>query len=208
MLDFRVSFCDNIGMSYAQEFLWGQQNIGEIAGIVVFLLVVFFQFLKAVFDQRAAMALEKQKREAAESEPVDELVYTDYNEQNRELATPKQSEVVRQRKRPRSKASGAEETSEGRSKRRTLSRELAPQGESARFDAAPGTLDADRIVAPSVEPTVKPTLESMTGIYEATPTVTELGDQPLTLDIQKLIARPEGIRQAIILAEILRRPES
>lgn len=180
---------------FFQEILWAQQNVGEIAGIVIFLLVVFFQFLKAVLDQRAAMALEKQKREAMEAEPDS----TDAVEPEREIAEP-----VRKRKLPRRPV---EEATEGQPKRRSLSRELAPQGEGARFETAPGTLDANRIVAPTVEPTVKPTLESMTGIYEAAPTATELGDQPLTLDIQRLIVRPEGIRQAVILAEILKRPE-
>jgi hypothetical protein len=109
-------------------------------------------------------------------------------------------------KRPPKIVESSEKESE-RPHRRILSRELAPQGEGTRFEADPGTFDSTAIVSPSIEPTVKPTLESMTGIYEASPTSSEMQDQPLTLDIQRLIVRPEGIRQAIILAEILKQPE-
>jgi hypothetical protein len=182
---------------YWFEPLWSQGG----GGIILLLLLVVAQALKAYFDARSARAEEgkiskKSTQQDSDAESDDYLSL--------------QPKPRKERKRSSKKQSVLKETvisaDNNRKIRGTLSRELAPQGEGTRFEAAPGTLDESQIVAPSVEPTVKSMLESMTGIYEASPTSSEPQSQPLTLDIQKLIAKPEGVRQAIILAEILKRP--
>ncbi len=176
--------------------LWAQgqgQGIGEFIGVIIFLLIVFFQFIRTVFEAR--------KGEAASAPPP----------RSRQQRQEQQHRPPEREARPAPRPEMAweqdriqEEEQRGRT---ALVRELAPQGVGQRFEVAPGTLDASNLEGTSLEPTVKPTLDSMTGIYEASPTSEERPDQPLTLDIQKLMARPEGIRQAIILAEILKRPD-
>jgi hypothetical protein len=91
-------------------------------------------------------------------------------------------------------------------KRQALSKKLPPQGEGSRFDTAPGTLDAAKVVVPMIDPTVKPELESMTGIYEQESTLTPKSSPPLSLNIVDWFAKPEGLCRAVILAEILNRP--
>lgn len=174
------------------EPLWSQQgNAGDLIwGIVVFLCIISYA-VKAVLEANA----QARGNRLAEQQRL---------QREAEAAGAKPSPEKKTVRRP---PAVYEYDPEEERTRKVLSRELAPQGEGARFEAAPGTMDETQLVSPSIESTVKPTLESMTGIYEAKPTESELGGQPLTLDIQKLIARPEGIRQAVILAEILKRPE-
>ena len=180
------------------SLLWAQQGGGELIGLIIFVLIIVFNAVKSMFEARFAEAEKNRQKELAQTE-------LELSEPEPVPAPPRRESQRPVRKRMSSYESSTE--TEQRKSRAPLSRELGVQGEGARFDADPGTLETAHLVAPSIEPTVKPTLESMTGIYEAAPTVTELGDQPLTLDIQKLIAKPEGLRQAIILAEILKRPE-
>lgn len=174
--------------------LWAQQGqgIGEFIGVIVFLLIVFFQFLKTVFEAR--------KGEAASAPPP---------RSRQEQSTEKRQQPARREResRPAAREAAPTQTQEEQRNRGVLSRELAPQGVGQRFDVDPGTLDTSHLENASLEPTVRPTLDSMTGIYEAAPVSEESPDQPLTLDIQRLMARPEGVRQAIILAEILKRPD-
>jgi len=91
-------------------------------------------------------------------------------------------------------------------KRQALTKRLAPQGEGERFGVDPGTLDAANIVAPTIDPSVKPELESITGIYEEGVQFGDRSKSALTLDIADYFARPEGIIHAVILAEVLNRP--
>ena len=110
----------------------------------------------------------------------------------------------RSRKRQRPVEKLTPETQSEPTRRKALARELNPQGEGTRFDAQPGTLDESQIVAPSIEPTVKPQLESLTGVFE---TQTENMSQQSGINLQQLLTTPDGIRQAILLAEIMKRPE-
>ena len=92
-------------------------------------------------------------------------------------------------------------------KRQTLSKKLSPQGEGQRFDVDPGTLDTEHIVAPTFDSAVKPELESITGIYEEGSVYAEKSSQSaITLNIADWLAKPEGIIQAVIFAEILKSP--
>jgi hypothetical protein len=91
-------------------------------------------------------------------------------------------------------------------KRQALSQKLNPQGEGQRFDADPGTLDTERIVAPKIDPSVKPELESITGIYEEGAVFADRSRPAITLNIADFLAKPEGIIQAVIFAEVLNQP--
>jgi hypothetical protein len=187
---------------YFIEPLWSQGGGEQIIGAIIFLLLVVAQILKAYFDSRSARTgeekqLQKQIRNTdLEEEPFNRVPVAKTVKHSRERKrTPRRQSLVTE---------GVPETA--RKTRGTLSRELAPQGEGSRFETTTGTFNQSQIISPSIESTVKPMLESITGIYETPPTASEAQSQPLTLDVQKLIASPEGLRQAVLLAEILKRP--
>ena len=90
--------------------------------------------------------------------------------------------------------------------RQALSKKLAPQGVGHRFDADPGALDTAHIVSPTIDPSVKPHLESITGIYEEGALFADRSQPAVTLDIADYFSKPEGIVQAVLLSEILKRP--
>ena len=91
-------------------------------------------------------------------------------------------------------------------RQQALSRKLGTQGEGQRFEVAPGTLDTTQIVAPTIDPTVRPDLGSITGIFEEGAQVGRKTVESVSLDIGNLLSKPEGIVQAVILAEILNKP--
>ena len=94
-------------------------------------------------------------------------------------------------------------------RKKALVKTLATQGEGHRFVADPGTLDTTNIVAPTIDPTVKADLGSMTGIYEdqsAAARATRRTAPTVEVPLLDILQRPEGICQAIILAEIMNRP--
>ena len=91
-------------------------------------------------------------------------------------------------------------------RRQALSKKLAPQGEGHRFEADPGTLDPSQILSPTIDPTVRPDLYSMTGIYEQGVQYADRSKPTISLNLSDCLAKPEGIVQAVILAEILNKP--
>jgi hypothetical protein len=203
---------------YPIELLWSQAGGEQIIGAIIFLLLVIAQIFKAYFDARSARIGEEKNKpvqKSARQPTVDEQSDSEnpfsqtLSQIPVQTAQTAQTKPLRERKRTTRKQYRVTETAvePDRKTRGTLSRELAPQGEGARFETSTGTLDPLQIVAPTIESTVKPMLESMTGIYEASPTSAELQPQSLTFDVHKLIASPEGIRQAVFLSEILKRPD-
>lgn len=180
--------------------IWSQAGGAvEFLGAILFLIFVLLRVLSAYVETRKNREEEK-KQEALRQQQAEQPRLRDREKQEQ------------QRRQKRSTVSSLEsqdvfETKNRQQRQQALVRELTPQGEGQRFEADPGTFDVFRLVTTSIEATVKPTLESMTGIYDAAPATSEFQDQPLTLDIQKLLARPEGIRQAVLLAEIFKRPE-
>ncbi|MDR1052890.1 MAG: hypothetical protein LBL39_01835, partial [Planctomycetaceae bacterium] len=89
-------------------------------------------------------------------------------------------------------------------KRKSLTRELPQQGQGSRFEAAPGTLASIQLT-PQVEATVKPELDSLTGIYDPKEQ-DENSTNQLSINLIELLTTPEGIRNSVILSEILNRP--
>jgi hypothetical protein len=209
---------------YPIETLWSQAGGEQIIGAIIFLLLIIAQILKSYFDARSAR-IGEEKNKPAQKKPVRKLTVDDqsdsvdlFSQTASSTSTFTQTQIQtfqtaqtkppRERKRATRKQSLTLETvaETARKTRGTLSRDLAPQGEGSRFETTTGTLNSSQIIASTIEPTVKPMLESMTGIYEASPTSSELQPQSLTFDIHKLIASPDGIRQAVLLSEILKRP--
>ena len=96
------------------------------------------------------------------------------------------------------------------SRQKALVKKLAPQGEGQRFDVDPGTLNPSNIVAPTIDPTVKPDLGSITGIYEqqsaAARAATRRTAPTVEVNLLDGLMKPEGLCQAIIFAEIINRP--
>jgi len=96
------------------------------------------------------------------------------------------------------------------SRQQALVKTLSTQGEGHRFDADPGALNISNIVAPTIDPTVKPDLGSMTGIYEqqsgAARAATRRTAPTVEVNLLSGLMKPEGLCQAIIFAEIMNRP--
>ena len=182
---------------------WAQQPNG-IVELLQLLFVLLLIVVPAVIKFFAAQTAQKNQRQL-EEQSLEEQLREAFN------AAVAEESGVRPRPKPAKKRKPTElvlELDDDRSARGSpLVRELAPQGEGARFDASPGTFDSSLALTPSVEPTVQPTLDSMTGIYDAPPDSEHLAQTALAVDIYQMLTTPSGIRQAVVLGEILKRPE-
>ena len=164
-----------------------------IGALVIVILMIITQLIKALKERAEAT-----KQQQAEAD-LEEMIVVQRPKPVKQPKEPKKR-LVEQRSWRDSRDAPTP------SKRQTLSKKLSPQGEGERFEADPGTLDAARIVAPTIDPTVKPELESITGIYEEGAVFAERAKPAIALNIGEVLAKPEGIIQAVILAEILNRP--
>ena len=184
--------------------LWAQAN--GMAELIQALLVLLLIVVPAVIKYFSAKAAQKNQQLAEKT--LEQHLHEAFSVADEELA---EQPVARPRPKPPKKRKQPESTIGSAGNRQThgtrLSRELAPQGEGTRFDAMPGTLDASLTLTPSVEPTVQPTLESLTGIYDAPSDSEQSTQTPLAVDIFQMLTTPSGIRQAVVLGEILKRPE-
>ena len=186
---------------------WAQQQIGigELIQLLFLILIVVVPTVLRFFGEHAA---QKQRQRLTEEE-VQKHLLDAFNaavaEESREEPVIRPRPKKERKRKPTDSvlATDAEPPTRGT----PLSRELAPQGEGSRFDAKPGTLEASQILTPSVEPTVQPTLESMTGIYDVHYGGETNTQMPLVVDMFRMLTTPDGVRQAIVLSEILRRPE-
>ena len=163
-----------------------------IGTLIIVILIIVANIIKAMKESAAA------KRQESESYE-DELVI---------ISRPKPAKLPQGNKqRSRDRQSLGEPLDNSASqKRQALSKKLSPQGEGKRFETTPGTLDAAHIVASTIDPSMKPELESITGIYEEGAVFAERSKPAITLNIADFLTKPEGIVQAVILAEILNRP--
>ena len=186
--------------------LWAQAN--DFVGLIQALLVLLLIVVPAVIKYFSAKAAQKDQQRLAEK-TLEQRLHEAFSAVAEDIP---EEPVARPRPKPpkkRKQTTGTLVSADDRSPTRgtRLSRELTPQGEGSRFDVQPGTLDGSLTLTPSVEPTVQPMLESMTGIYD-TPFGSEQSIQtPLAVDIFQLLTTPSGIRQAVVLGEILKRPE-
>ena len=165
--------------------------------VVIFVIIMIISHIIKSIKEAAEVAKQQQQQTDAE----EDIVIITQQKPNKPPKAVKQRPPVRQ---PlgeplRSSAPSSQ-------KRQALSKKLGTQGEGQRFEVAPGTLDASQIVAPSIDPTVRPDLGSITGIYEEGAQVGRRTGETITLNVADFLAKPEGIVHAIILAEILNRP--
>jgi len=183
---------------------------GTIVTLIFVILMIVAHIFKAI----------KESAEAAKQPPPDaneeELPIVTRPKSEKQPKPSKQSKPSQQSKGVKHRSLTRQPLGEGwdnlgdretrPSQRLALSKALSPQGEGHRFDADPGTLDTAQIVAPTVDPTVNPNLESITGIYEEGALFPDRSQSAVTLNIADYFAKPEGIVQAVILSEILKRP--
>ena len=174
--------------------------------MLIFMIIMIITHLVKNMREAAEVAKQKQQQEQREIDAeIENMVTISRTKTPKPPKVPKQRPLVRQ---PLSDSFGPAATTASTSapKRQALAKKLAPQGEGQRFEADPGTLDASQIVAPTIDPTVKPELDSITGIYEEGAQTARRTGATLNLNIADIFAKPEGIIQAVILAEILNRP--
>ena len=177
---------------------------GTIVTLIFVILMIVTQIIKAI----------RESTEAAKQPPLaideDELPTVIRPKPDKLSKPSKQLKKTKPRSLTRQPlGEGWESLGEGNTRspqRQALSKTLSPQGEGHRFDTDPGTLNTARIVAPTIDPMVNPHLESITGIYEEGAMFGDRVQPAITLNLADCFAKPEGIVQAVILSEILKRP--
>jgi len=183
---------------------------GTIITVIFVIIMIIAHIIKAIKESAEAV---KQPSPEIEEE---ELVIVNRPKPDKQSKSPKQLKSSRQSKESKHRSLTRQPLGEGwdtlddgdtrQSHRLALSKKLAPQGEGHRFDADPGTLDSAQIVAPTIDPTVRPQLDSITGIYEEGALFADRSQSAITLNIADYFAKPEGIVHAVLLSEILKRP--
>ena len=129
------------------------------ANIIVVIFVIIMIISHLVKNIRDAAEVAKQQQRQTDAE--EDIVIITQQKPNKPPKAIKQRPPVRQ---PLVDTLRSSEPSS--QKRQALSKKLGTQGEGQRFEVAPGTLDASQIIAPTIDPTVRPDLGSITGIYE------------------------------------------
>ena len=169
-----------------------------LIGLIIAIIVIVTQIIKSINESANAA-----KQQPTDTE--DELIIIAQPRPTKQVKkVNKQRSITRQ---PLGDGLSILDDDPKPGKRQALSKKLSPQGEGERFGVDPGTLDTAHIVSPTFDSSVKPELESITGIYEEGAVYAEKsGQTAVTLNIADCFAKPEGIVQAVILAEILNRP--
>jgi len=175
---------------------------GSILALLFAIIMIITHIIKSI--RESAEAAKRQPPDADD----DELVIM-----RPKKPVKQQQKPIRQRLTDEQPSKGLrsvfDEPKTGSSRQKALVKKLSPQGEGHRFDVDPGTLDTASIVAPTIDPTVRPDLGSITGIYEqqdAAGRAAKRSTPTIELSLLDSLKRPEGIWQAVILAEILNRP--
>jgi len=180
----------------------------QIIGAIIFIIIIIAQIIRSIRESSSAQQQPKVNKGEAD------LVSTAPSKPNKQPA--KQSKPVKQRPPERQVWRSESAWRDERSvfddpnteapRQKALIKKLSPQGEGQRFAVDPGTLDTTNIVAPTIDPTVKPELDSITGIYEQGVTFGETAKPAITLNLADWFTKSEGICQAVIFAEIMNRP--
>lgn len=181
---------------FSFEILWCQRDgggIGDFFGGLVILLLIALRVIHAVWGNRtnAVVAEGQTPLTAEEEQELIEQLEEEWEALHRANAVQESVEVE----------------ADYRPAQSVFDRQSAPQEEGSRFDVKPGILGSSHLVVPPMEPSVKPTLESLTGVYEDAFTQTERTQEGAGADILSQLRHTTNIRQAFILAEIFRRPE-
>ena len=166
----------------------------QIIGGIIFILLIIAHIIKSIRDAAP------QQPDATKEKNSGVVIITQPKQSKQ---PPKPSKPSKQRLAERSVF---DDTRTEPNRQKALVKKLSPQGEGQRFEVDPGTLDSGNIVAPTFDLAMKPELESITGIYEQGVTFSESTQPAITLNIADWLAKPEGICQAVLFAEILNRP--
>jgi len=178
---------------------------GAIIALLFMILMIITHIIKSIRDNAEAIKQQQKKKPDTDD---DELVIIRPDKPIKQPKPNKQQRLTEGQpiRRPMS-VFDSPKTEPPRQK--ALVKTLAPQGVGHRFAVDPGTLDTSNIVAPSIDPTVKADLGSMTGIYEqqsAAMGAARRTAPTIELNIFDSLKRPEGICQAVIFAEVMNRP--
>jgi hypothetical protein len=173
----------------------------QIIGAIIFIIIIIAQIIKSIKESSAPSQPPKTNQRRG-----DEAVFVSRPKPS--PSNPNKQHGQRPTERPswRDERSVFDVPKAEPLRQKALVKKLSPQGEGQRFAVDPGTLNTTHIVAPTIDPTVKPELESITGIYEQGVTFGESAPPAISLNLSDWLARPEGICQAVLFAEILNRP--
>ena len=177
---------------------------GSIIALIFTIIVIITQLIKSIRESAEAA-----KHQQPVSMDDEEVVIIRPNKPPKQQKPSVQRQTVGQPQKGGLR-SVFDEVKVESTRQTALVKELSPQGEGRRFVADPGTLDVASIIAPKIDPTVKPDLGSMTGIYEQQSAAARAATRRITptveLNLFDNLTRPEGLCHAIILAEIMNRP--
>ena len=181
-----------------------QIDPGSVVAVVFAILMILTHILKSIRENAEAA-----KRQQQSDSEKDEVVIVRPNKPVNQQPKPNKLRLADGQ--PSQGLRSVFDAPKAESPRqKALVKTLAPQGEGHRFVTDPGTLDAASIVSPTIDPTVKANLGSMTGIYEqqsaAARAATRQAAPTVEVHLLDILKRPEGICQAVILAEIMNRP--
>jgi len=171
----------------------------QIIGAIIFIIIIIAQIVKSI--RESSVPPQPPRGNQKDS---DEVVIISRPKPSKQPPRKPQRPPERQSWRDERSVFDAPQAEAPRQK--ALVKKLSPQGEGQRFAVDPGTLDTSHIVAPTIDPTVKPELESITGIYEQGVSFGEPTKPAISLNLADWLAKPEGICQAVIFAEIINRP--
>jgi len=176
---------------------------GAIIALLFAIIMIITHIIKSI--REGAEAAKRQQPDTAD----DEVVIVRPNKPVKQQKPTQQRLVAERQPSKGGLRSVFDEPKAEPTRKKALVKTLAPQGEGHRFVADPGTLDTTNIVAPTIDPTVKADLGSMTGIYDqqsAAARATRRTAPTVEVNLLHILQRPEGICQAVILAEIMNRP--
>jgi len=177
-------------------------DVSSIIALIFMILMIMAHIIKSIRESAELARQQQRQQQQSVDDDDDDLVLMLHPKPSKPpKAAAKQRSSVRQ-----PLGEPLRRSDPPPAKRQALTKRLAPQGEGERFAADPGTLDTAQIVAPTVDPTVKPELESITGIYEEGAQFNDWSKSAITLDIADYFTKPGGVIHAVILAEILNPP--
>jgi len=176
----------------------------SIIALIFAIIMIVTHIIKTMREN--AEAARQQKPDTAE----DEVVVIRPNKPIKQQQKPNKQRLIADQPPKGGLRSVFDEPKRAPTRQQALVKTLSTQGEGHRFEADPGTLNTSHIVAPSIDPTIKPDLGSMTGIYEqqsaATKAATRRTAPTVEVNLLEGLMKPEGLCQAIIFAEIMNRP--
>ncbi|MDR1484118.1 MAG: hypothetical protein LBT09_04770 [Planctomycetaceae bacterium] len=179
---------------------------------IAFILYLIFHFIVSFSDARKTAIDRAKNNDKQQDQNIDYSATPDPPEVHEIIYTSKPHEQKKKRnlRKPQPQLPIDiidDPTKDQKNTRRSLARELPQQGHGSRFEAAPGTLNAIQL-APTVEATVNPDLDSLTGIYDQPAQSSNDNSQSQNaINLYNILTTPEGVRNSVVLSEILNRPQ-